>query len=77
MRLDDAPSVFVRIELVLAGHRHSQRFERMKDSHRCGVLGKHFRQSLVTLRRFVNSTFSGRLANSRRSIASGMPLLGY
>ena len=56
MRLDDAPSVFEWIELVLASYRNTQRLERVKDSHRRGVLGQDFRQSLVSVRRLVNST---------------------
>ncbi len=43
MRLDDAPSVFEWIELVLASHRNTERLERVKDSHRRGVLGQDFR----------------------------------
>jgi hypothetical protein len=43
MRLDDAPSVFKWIEFVLASHRNPERFERVKDSHRGGVLGQDFR----------------------------------
>ena len=43
MRLDDAPSVFEWIELVLASHRNPERLERVKDSHRRGVLGQDFR----------------------------------
>ena len=50
MRLDDAPSVFEWIELVLASHRNTQRLERVKDSHRRGVLGQYFRQSLIAVR---------------------------
>jgi hypothetical protein len=43
MRLDDAPSVFEWIELVLASHRNTERLEGVKDSHRRGVLGQGFR----------------------------------
>src|SRR6185312_619469 len=47
--------VLVRIVYVAAGHRDSERSERVLDAHRVTVGGEDLRQALVHLRRLVRA----------------------